>query len=327
MTRRFSDSTNSYYDYDTDGGDSEYYSDIEEDTLNEETRIVVKVDNIPIEMEDRAILELIGSGLGIETKRKNKLSKMNKKTQTRSIEVIVPDQETLREVIRRGNQTKLGKKYLQVFDYDQVQSGGINNFVFVFGINTRSETKIRNHFSQYGDILSIFQRDECSAKIQFYSKEQQEKALRNKEAMSNQEKITVQDSPITESVSLFILSISAGITQNHILQTLSLSSVHPISISFNSGKATCILTFKNRSDLISASRCLLTNFVQKQNLMFSIFGEKLPSDERKTASIRNRMIESNIPTTKIEKIIRRLTPYQISFLTNHKNTLNIFPDN
>ena len=44
LTRRFSDSTNSYYEYDTNGGDSEYYSDIEEDSSNEEMGIAVKID-------------------------------------------------------------------------------------------------------------------------------------------------------------------------------------------------------------------------------------------------------------------------------------------
>jgi len=325
MSKNVSDSTFSNCESETVGSDSEYYSssDEEEDSI-EVNEITVKIDNIPYELDTEKVLGLFGNDLKIEFKRKCKLSKANKKTKTRSIAVIVPDHETLSEVVRRGNQMKLGKKYLQVFDYNGTCDH--DDFIYVFQINTRSEEMIRRHFSQYGDILSVFQKDECSAKIQFYSKEQKDNALRDKDSLFNGEKIIVQDTPIIypkESVALFILSIPPIITEDHIVNTLS-SFVHPISISLHYEKRTCIITFKDTKDLITTTKYLLTHYIEKQYLMFSVFGKKLLDDMKLKNELRQRMIDAGIKTNKTDSIIKRLTPYQISFLVKDRNTSNQF---
>jgi len=316
MTRRFSDSTNSYYEYDTDGGNSEYYSDIEEDASNEETRIVVKVDNIPMEMEDRAILELIGSGLSLEFQRKCPLSKVNVESGTRSIEVIVPDQETLREVIHRGNQVKIDQKYLQVYDNIRVQGEGIRNFAFVFGFNNRNEEMIRKHFSQYGDILSIFQKDESSIRIQFYSKKQLERALKNTKCQYERNTIYISRNHFP---SLLILDIPPSITKDKIIQVL-IPHVHPILVT-NVENQSCRIFFEKSQDFEKATRCLLTTKVDGCTLKFSLHGRTFERRKNNDTQIQKKMQEAGIPSKITQRIVSNLSQYQIDFLNREEKVL------
>ena len=102
------------------------------------------------------------------------------------------------------------------------------------------------------------------------------------------------------------------------------SFVHPISISLSHEKRTCIITFKDTKDLITTTKYLLTHFIEKQYLMFSVFGKKLIDDMKLKNELRQRMIDAGIKINKTDRIIKRLTPYQISFLVNDRNTSNQF---
>lgn len=296
----------------------------DEGTVNEQ--FIIKIDNIPDEMSNESVIEQFGNDLKIDFKRESKISKVNAKTNTRCIEVAVSDEETVKKTICRGNKIKLGEKYLQVFDYCNDGTHNHDNFIFAFQINTESETKIRNHFGKYGDILSVYQKESCSAKIQFNRIEEKDRALEDKDRLFYGERIIVQDSPIIKSddcISLIILKIPSRITQNHILDALS-DVVRPITTSFDNNRRTCVLTFNDKSELVEATRYLLTHKIENQQLLFSLFREKLLLDEDWQQELTERMNESGISNDRTSRILKNLSPYQIKFLVNHKNTSRQF---